>query len=42
MTTMLLITLAAGVVLGILVGVPVGRFLERVRPKRRADQQDDE
>lgn len=42
MTTMLLITLLVGVVLGMFLGVPVGRFWERVSPKKRAEADDDD
>ncbi|MGE0785328.1 MAG: hypothetical protein AB7S26_06555 [Sandaracinaceae bacterium] len=35
MTTLLVATLAGGVALGLAVGVPIGRFWERVRPKKK-------
>ena len=35
MFTTLGITLAIGAVVGVFVGIPVGRFLERVRPKNK-------
>ena len=40
MTTAFGITLLIGILLGMFLGVPVGRFWERVRPKR--DDEPDE
>ncbi|HJL19946.1 MAG TPA: hypothetical protein RMH99_30055 [Sandaracinaceae bacterium LLY-WYZ-13_1] len=38
MTTAIGITLLVGFVAGMFLGVPVGRFWERVRPSRKTDE----
>ena len=42
MTTAFGITLLIGITLGMFLGVPVGRFWERVRPKKRGKDDEDD
>ena len=39
MTTAFVVTLLVGMGLGVALGVPMGRFFERVRPSRKEDDE---